>query len=216
MKFSSLKQVAWDFTLVESPIPDSDPSNPGGLLVCDTLAGGVHRLDGDGTVLEVLLPGRRGIGGLATATGGGFVATGRDVVHVPAAGVQREAQTLLTALPSITGFNDLTVTPDSGLLIGALRFRPLAGEAARSGALVHRPGGRSADASVWDAETLTWPNGLAFSPDYRWLYAADFASGIVYRGRWNDGRSSAALAVMSGDVGRGSATTRSEDRGLIW
>ncbi|MCA1676515.1 MAG: SMP-30/gluconolactonase/LRE family protein [Actinobacteria bacterium] len=72
------------------------------------------------------------------------------------------------------------------MIVGALRYRPFAGDSPVPGELVYcPPGAEAGETVVWDAGTLTWPNGLGFSPDGRWLYAADFASGIVHRAAWH-------------------------------
>lgn len=174
--------LAWGFELAEGPLPDFGGQDGAGLLVASTLGGGVHRLALDGSVGGELLRGRRGIGGLARAVDGGLLATGRDVVHVTAD--DSESRTVIASAAGITGYNDLTATPDEGLLVGALRYRPFAGERPTPGSLVLLRGG---EMSSWDSATLTWPNGLGFSADGKTLYAADFATGIVHQAVWRDG-----------------------------
>jgi len=142
---------------------------PGGLLECprltadgavlysDVTGGGVYR---DG---EPVVPKRRGVGGLVEHRDGGLVITGRTLLHG-----DRE----LLARDDLTGFNDLTTTPEGEVIVGGLRFHPFAGEDPVPGQLlrVRGPG----EAVVLD-ESLLWPNGIGLSPDGERLYACDYA-----------------------------------------
>lgn len=103
------------------------------------------------------------------------LASGRDVVLLDGEQVRP-----VLADAAATGFNDLGVGPGGELLVGMLHYRPLRGEAPRPGAIwsLGADGGRVA----FEAE-LSWPNGLAVSAD-GWVYAADYATGTVLRGRW--------------------------------
>jgi len=142
------------------------------------IGGGLHHLSAEGAALGVLAPGRRGIGGAALDQRGDPVVTGRDVV------VLREAEqaTLVPATTGVTGYNDLGVTPDGHLVVGALTYKPLAGEPATPGRIyVVGPDGSS---RVWDGGSTLWPNGIASSPGGEWLYVADFATGAVLRAPW--------------------------------
>lgn len=94
------------------------------------LAGGIRRVR-DGTVVSMLLD-RRGVGGLVPHEAGGVVASGRSLVHVGADGAGAE---LLPRPQGSTGFNDLHVTPDGDLLVGILKYRPMAGESPVPGIL---------------------------------------------------------------------------------
>ncbi|HEX4251191.1 MAG TPA: SMP-30/gluconolactonase/LRE family protein [Pseudonocardia sp.] len=162
--------LASGFGLAEGPT-----AGPGGVLyVCDALLGGVRRLDAGGGEHH-LLAGRRGIGGLALHTTGGLLASGRDVVLLDGEQVRP-----VLADAAATGFNDLGVGPGGELLVGVLRYRPLRGEAARPGAVWSL--GADGDRVELEAE-LNWPNGLAVSAD-GWVYAADYDTGTVLRGRW--------------------------------
>ncbi|HWN35379.1 MAG TPA: SMP-30/gluconolactonase/LRE family protein [Pseudonocardia sp.] len=181
MSTPEFEVLASGFGLAEGPV-----AGPGGVLyVADTLLGGVRQLHADGGQRH-LVPDRRGIGGLALHAGGGLLATGRDVALLDAALVDAalvdagQPRPLLTDAAA-TGFNDLGVGPGGELLVGVLRYRPLRGEAPRPGAIwcIDANGGRT----EFDAE-LNWPNGIAVSAD-GWVYAADFDSGTVLRGRWS-------------------------------
>jgi gluconolactonase len=99
---------------------------------------------------------------------GGVVVGGRDLVHVD----DRGASELLLARDGVTGFNDLTTTPDGQVIVGALRFQPFAGEEPVPGELLLVSG---PDRAAILSKTLLWPNGVGLSPDDDLLYVSDFA-----------------------------------------
>jgi gluconolactonase len=157
--------MAGGFGLAEAPRPDGH----GGAWFSD-LGGGVFHVDGQGSVGTVV-PRRRGVGGLIPHAGGGLVVAGRDVVHVDGT----KTRTLL-ALPGVTGFNDLTTDAEGRLLVGALRYRPFAGDEPVPGEVWRLD---AAGATTCVARELTWPNGLAVAGDGRRLFAADFHAARV-------------------------------------
>ena len=86
---------------------------------------------------------------------------------------------LLAAPPGVTGFNDLVTDDAGGLLVGALRFRPMAGEAPVPGELWRIPPGDPAAPPHVVLGGLLWPNGVGLAPDGATLYVSDFAAGEV-------------------------------------
>ncbi len=144
---------------------------PGGELVfSDVIAGGLWEHSPDGVTRE-LLPKRRGIGGAVPHADGGWVISGRTVLHLGPGGEQRE----LLAAEGVCGYNDLGTTPDGRLLAGALRYRALAGEDPRPGQLlVLEPDGPRVL-----SEQVTWPNGIGCSPDGETIYLSDYAHQVV-------------------------------------
>ncbi|HUH81931.1 MAG TPA: SMP-30/gluconolactonase/LRE family protein [Solirubrobacteraceae bacterium] len=142
----------------------------GELVFSDVIAGGLWECSPYGEVCE-LLPKRRGIGGAVPHAQGGWVISGRNVIHLAPGGDQRE----LLGGEEVCGYNDLGTTPDGRLLAGALRYRPLAGEDARPGQLiVLEPEGPRVL-----SEEVTWPNGIGCSPDGATVYLSDYAAGAV-------------------------------------
>ena len=169
-----VKRFAAGLGFPEAPVVAPD----GTVYVSDVIGGGLHHLSADGAVLGVLAPGRRGIGGAALDERGDPVVTGRDVVVLR----DGEQAVLVPAVDGVTGYNDLGVTPDGRLVVGALTYKPLAGEPATPGCIyVIGPDGAS---RCWDDGSTLWPNGIASSPDGAWLYVADFATGAVLRAPW--------------------------------
>jgi len=141
------------------------------VVYSDVIAGGVWGCSQSGIVREIL-PKRRGIGGIVQHADGGWVISGRSIVHVLADGAQRE----VLSGADVCGFNDLGATPAGGLLAGALRYRPLAGEDPRPGQLlmVDRHG-----AVEILTEEVIWPNGIGVSPDASTIYLSDYARAAV-------------------------------------
>jgi len=151
----------------------------GEMVYSDVLAGGLWACPANG-LPEELLPKRRGIGGAVAHADGGWVISGRSLLHVLPDGGQREllGETQLSQLhgETICGFNDLGATPRGDLLAGVLRYRPLAGEPERNGALVRI--GAAGEVEVL-TDQVVWPNGIGVSPDGLTIYLSDYARSCV-------------------------------------
>jgi gluconolactonase len=165
-----MQQVATGYGLIEGPIWDSAR----GLYFSDVLNGGVHLLDRDGRV-SLVVPKRRGIGGMALHAAGGLVVGGRDIAHVRPDGATRTLLSL-EAIPGATGFNDLVADRTGRLYVGSLAFRVFGGDAPKPGHL-HVIDLDGTMRTLSDGVLLT--NGLGFSPDGRWLYHCDARAALV-------------------------------------
>jgi gluconolactonase len=143
----------------------------GEMLYSDVIAGGVWACSPDGVVRE-LLSRRRGVGGLVQHEDGGWVLSGRDLMHLRPDGSQRA----LLVDEAACGFNDLGTTQDGELLAGVLRYRPLGGEAPRRGQVVQL--GRDGVARVL-TEEIIWPNGIGVARDGSTIFVSDYAERIV-------------------------------------
>jgi sugar lactone lactonase YvrE len=143
----------------------------GEAVYSDVIAGGVWACSAEGAVRE-LLPKRRGVGGIVAHADGGWVLSGRSVVHLKPDGQQRE----LLSGEGVCGYNDLASTPEGGLLAGVLRYRPLAGEQPRPGRLLAVEPDGSVEVR---SEQVTWPNGIGVSPDGQAIYLSDYSRGVV-------------------------------------
>ncbi|HEY4895587.1 MAG TPA: SMP-30/gluconolactonase/LRE family protein [Solirubrobacteraceae bacterium] len=159
--------LARPHSLLEAPRIAGD----GSLIYSDVIAGGVWRARPDGDI-EELLPKRRGVGGIVPHADGGWVLSGRTVVHCSPEGSQRE----LLADEHACGYNDISTTAAGELLAGVLRYRPLAGEPPRPGALVRL--GLDGALSVL-SEDVVWPNGIGVSPDGATVYISDYSRAAV-------------------------------------
>ncbi len=139
----------------------------GELVYSDVIAGGVFACSPDGEIAE-LLPARRGIGGIVAHAEGGWVISGRSLLHLRPDGSQRE----LLSDPDVPGYNDISSTLDGGLLAGELRYRPMSGEEPREGRLL----AIAADGGVRAiCEGVQWPNGIGVSPGGETVYVSDYA-----------------------------------------
>jgi sugar lactone lactonase YvrE len=145
---------------------------PGGeAIYSDVIAGGVWACSAGGAVREVL-PKRRGIGGIVAHADGGWVISGRNVLHLHPSGEQRE----LLAEDGAVGYNDLGVTPEGELLAGELRFLPMAGDEPRLGRLLKVARDGAVEVLT---EDVIWPNGIGVSPDGKTIYLSDYARALV-------------------------------------
>jgi sugar lactone lactonase YvrE len=165
-----LTRLVGGHVLVEGPRDDGE----GGVLFSDVVSGGVFRWTG-GKRATAVLEGRRGIGGLVPHAKGGLVVTGRDVTVVGGRGDDRE---LLGLRGGMKGFNDLVTMDDGSLLVGALRFRPMAGEEPVPGEVWRVPPRRGGEPEVL-LEGVVWPNGIGLTPDGGTIYVADVQTSEV-------------------------------------
>jgi gluconolactonase len=158
----SWEVLAHGYGLAEAPTIDRD----GTLLFSDVLGGGVYRWDASGTVATVV-PKRRGVGGIAVHADGGFVCSGRDVVHVRDGHETR----MVLHVDGVAGWNDLCTDAAGSVYAGALRFavfdpaaEVVAGELWRAAA------GGHAEPYLAD---VVHANGVAWSPDSTTCYLSD-------------------------------------------
>jgi sugar lactone lactonase YvrE len=150
-------------TLLEGP-----RIGPGGEFVySDVIAGGLYSCSPEGQITE-LLAGRRGIGGVVPHADGGWVLSGRSVIHLSPGGEQRE----LLSDPEAPGYNDIFSTPGGELLAGELRYRPMSEEPPREGRLLAISSGGAVRAI---SEEVQWPNGIGLATDGQTVYVSDYA-----------------------------------------
>lgn len=164
----AVERLAGGFLLAEAPVALPD----GTVVFSDAIAGGVHRWDPRTGDVGIVVPKRRGIGGMAVHADGGLVMSGRDLVHVQRDGTSR----VMVADDSVPGFNDLTVDSSGRVVVATLRFQPFAGETPVPGEFTRvDDGGRTTTVMA----PVDWANGCAFSPDGAAFYGCDFQHGVV-------------------------------------
>ncbi len=117
-----MQQVATGYGLIEGPV--WDPAR--GLYFSDVINGGVHLLDRAGAV-SLVVPKRRGIGGMALHEKGGLVVGGRDIACVLLDNGSTRTLLSLDAIPGATGFNDLTTDRVGRVYVGSLAYRVFGG-----------------------------------------------------------------------------------------
>jgi gluconolactonase len=166
-----MEALATGYGLIEGPVWD----DARGLLFADVLNGGVRALAPDAT-LSLLVPKRRGVGGMALHADGGLVMSGRDVIYQGFEANQPRGLLQADVTDVAVGFNDLTVDPAGRVWVGTLAFRPVLGDEMRPGHL-HVI---ELDGSVRTvSDQITLSNGLGFSPDARRLYHSDSLAHLV-------------------------------------
>ena len=177
----------------------------GSVFFADVLGGGVFRWSADEGV-EVVVPKRRGVGGLALHADGGVVVGGRDLVHVAPDGTNR----VLFELPGgVTGFNDLCALPTGAVLVGALRWRPFAFDRVGDktpGEFWHV----DADHTCIDIDGIVWPNGCGADGERGRTYVCDYESGTVWM---RDVEGLRVFADVPGGEADGLAV---DDEGGVW
>ena len=161
-----MEELISGFGLIEGPV--YDPTR--GLIFSDVINGGVHCLTDDGNA-EIVVPHRRGIGGIVQHADGGLIVSGKNIAYkAPGDAPTRVLLEPEAALGGL-GFNDITTDAAGRVYAGSLAFRPVAeGDEPKPGHLyvidLDGTARRLADGIL-----LT--NGLGFSPDGNKLYHSD-------------------------------------------
>ncbi|HWN59282.1 MAG TPA: SMP-30/gluconolactonase/LRE family protein, partial [Streptosporangiaceae bacterium] len=168
-----MERLAAGFILPEALRADGDR-----LYFSDAAAGGVYRLEQG--VVELVLPKRRGVGGLVIHEDGGLVITGRDLVHV------RDGETRrIFAADGALGLNDLVTESSGAVLVGSLRMDwrdPSAGSPGE----VYRIDPKGGHEIL--AGDVQYPNGIGLDGQAQLLYVADFVGRRVFEFQLEGGR----------------------------
>jgi D-xylonolactonase len=122
---SELELLASGYSTVEGPTVDS----AGNLYFGNVQAGGVHQLTPAGDI-NLIVPKRKGVGGICLHADGGIVVSGRDLTHV------RDGQSRIIfggddcralGLVDVTGFNDIHADDQGRIFAGAVRHHDFDG-----------------------------------------------------------------------------------------
>jgi xylono-1,5-lactonase len=157
--------VASGFRTVEGPTIAPD----GSLYFSDVRGGGVYRLSPLDAV-ELVVPKRRGVGGICLHADGGIVVSGRDLSHV------KDGETRVIITPddispadgvAVGGFNDIGADPSGRIFAGGQRMTP---EGDYGPGLLVMVTGEHVGRVVFNG---LLPNGNAVSIDERFLYQVD-------------------------------------------
>lgn len=177
--------------LVEGPVWHPDL----GLIAAETASGGVWTFN-RGKPKTMVLPHRRGIGGMARHSDGGLVVSGRNIAYKDLSTAGEDASPTIVLLennPSagIIGFNDFTTDRMGRIYVGSVGFvavhAPKGGEAAGSqpgtshDTLRQSAEGKPGSLHLIDVDgssrvvstDVALSNGLGFSPSGKILYHSD-------------------------------------------
>ena len=96
---SDIEALAWGYGLVEGPRADDDP----GTCTSPTCTAAACASCVRTVSIDVVVPKRRGVGGISLHADGGVVVSGRNICHV------RDGETRILFAPDAPGLNDLIV-----------------------------------------------------------------------------------------------------------
>ena len=157
---TQLETLAYGFGLIEGPRVDADDN----LFFSDVPNGGVYRRSPDGEI-TVVIPKRRGVGGIALHADGGLVVGGRNICHV------KDGETRIVFDGDAPGFNDLMTDAEGRVVCGTIRSDPFDEESERTAGEAYRIGLDGTAEEMYGDVSLT--NGIGFSPDGTKIYHAD-------------------------------------------
>ncbi len=158
------------YTLVEAPRVDEQER----LYFSDVRGnGGVYRRDREGRI-EMLIPKRKGVGGLALDAGGGFVCGGRGLMYWDEK--TRQSRDIFTQFEGrpLKGLNDLQPDDYGSVYVGSLESE----ESQQIPCNLFRVDPDGTVTKLWEGIQVT--NGLGFSPDRKLLYHCDTATEAVW------------------------------------
>ena len=180
--------------------PRCDPDN--NLYFSDVPNGGVRRLLRNGEI-ELVIPKRRGVGGMLFHADGGLVVSGRNIQHVSGPAAAPDIRVLFD--PGLPGFNDMHADADGRVYVGALRRDPFDENSAHTPGELYRINLDGTVDEVYGEVQLT--NGIGFSPDGRRLYHSDSDPGRV----WVSDVAPGAATTGAATAGASPDGTRTDD-----
>lgn len=158
---ANIETLAYGYGLIEGPRVDDDDN----LYFSDVHNGGVYRRSPDGEI-TVVVPKRRGVGGIALHAEGGLVVSGRDISHVRPDGTSR-----IVFQGDAPGLNDLLPDAEGRVYCGTVRSDPFSPSGERTAGECYRIGVDGSTRQLYQGVSLT--NGIGLSPDGRRLYHSD-------------------------------------------
>ncbi|MXX42776.1 MAG: SMP-30/gluconolactonase/LRE family protein [Acidimicrobiales bacterium] len=162
-----LELLSSGWGLIEGPRVDEHDN----FYFSDVPNGGVRRLRPDGEI-EIVVPKRRGVGGMVLHADGGVVVSGRNIQHVTDAGSE------VLFAPDVAGFNDMHTDSLGRVYVGSLRRNPFDESSPDEAGELYRINLDGSTDEVYGDVQLT--NGIGFSPDGTRLYHSDSIPGRVW------------------------------------
>jgi gluconolactonase len=201
----TISTLASGFGLLEGPRAAPD----GSIYFSDTVNGGVRRVRPDGEV-EVVIPKRRGVGGIALHADGGLVVSGKNICHS-----RDGANRILFELADAAGFNDIFTDAQGRIYCGTMRDDPMRTEGERTPGEAYRIDAQGSATMLYRDVRLT--NGIGFSPDGRRLYHVDSTRGVLVHDVGADGTVDEASGRLFGRPRGGVADGLAVDTdGGVW
>jgi gluconolactonase len=204
----TVETLAFGYGLIEGPRMAPD----GSLYFSDVHNGGVRRLAPDGSI-DVIVPKRRGVGGIALHADGGIVVSGKNISHV------RDGETrILYSRDDVGGFNDLFTDDRGRIYVGSLRddpFRIEDGTPRKTGD-AYRIDAEGEGVTLYTGVGLS--NGIGFSPDRRRMYHSDSSiAGVLVHEVDEDGEVDGSSGSVFARLERGFPDGLAvDDEGGVW
>jgi gluconolactonase len=169
---SDYEKLVTGFTFAEGPVWDAAT---GTVVFVDPADGGIWRLETDGST-SVVIPHRKGIGGLALHEDGGWVFSGRNLAYK--ADADSPTVVLAETPYGLIRFNDLGTDLDGRVYVGSVDYPPNDPDNIKPGALhvVQLDG-----STMIVDEPVTTANGVGVSPDGTTLYFADTGAKAIFQ-----------------------------------
>lgn len=167
VEMADLELLTSGWGLIEAPRVDADDN----LYFSDVPNGGVRRRSPDGTI-DVVIPKRKGVGGMVFHADGGLVVSGRNIQHV----VDGESRVVFD--PGVPGFNDLHTDQLGRVYVGSIRQDPFSSSRERVPGELYRINLDGSADELYGDVMLT--NGIGFSPDGSRLYHSDSIPGTIW------------------------------------
>ena len=201
---AGLEAVVWGYGLIEGPRADES----GNLYFSDVPNGGVHRWSAADGSVEVVVPKRRGVGGISLHADGGIVITGRNLCHV------KDGESRIVWAPDAPGLNDLIPDSQGRDITGTMRSDPFAADGPRTPGECWRIAADGSATELYGDVSLT--NGIGFSPDGSVLYHSDTAvNGVVAHDySADDGASGRRFLVRRDDLQPDGLAV--DEAGTVW
>jgi D-xylonolactonase len=179
-----IESLAWGYGLIEGPRVDGAEN----LYFSDVTNGGVFRRRPDGSI-DLIVPKRRGVGGIALHADGGLVISGKTICHV------RDGVTRVVFADDRTpGFNDLFADAEGRVYTGSIRSNPFSDSEPRTPGECYRIEAQGRATQLYANVSLS--NGIGFSPDGRTMYHSDTGARLIHVHRLDaDGRVAQATAI---------------------
>ena len=197
---SEIETLAWGYGLVEGPRIDANDN----LYFSDVHNGGVFCRHPDGTI-DIAIPKRRGVGGIALHADGGLVVSGRNICHV------LDGETRVVFAPEAPGLNDLFTDAMGAVICGTMRSDPFAVDGPRTTGECWRVDLDGSATELYDDIALT--NGIGFSPDGATVYHSDTTRGVWAHDYANGIVSGRRLFAADGLMPDGLAV---DEDGVVW